>query len=152
ALIAFASRPILEDGLRRAATRRRELSGHSSIEIERSLADVFAFMKDFENFPRVIGSPPSVLDYHDRRSHWEAYSPSGELMEFDAVITKYVPRSVIAWESVPGSVVEMHGEIRFSSISPTRTRIDLQMGYLPQTIGLADAIQALIRAPQAELL
>ena len=61
------------DGARVACT--------SSIEIERPVADVFAFFKDFENFPRVIGVVRSVVDYQDGRSHWEVYTPSGGVVD-----------------------------------------------------------------------
>ena len=77
----------------------------SSIEVDRSVGEVFAFLNDFENFPRVIGNLRSVIDYQDGRAHWEAYTPTGHIVEWDTVVTKYVPRSVIAWESTSGSEV-----------------------------------------------
>jgi len=115
----------------------------SSIEIERGVSDVFAFLNDFENFPRVVSNLRAVTDYQDGRAHWEAYTPSGQLVEWDTVITKYVPRSVIAWESTEGSEAQMTGLVRFTVLSPTRTQVDLEMTYTPPHSGVHDAIRTL---------
>jgi uncharacterized membrane protein len=114
----------------------------------RPVAEVFAFFKDFENFPRVIGSVRSVLDYQDGRSHWELYTPSGAVVAWDAVVTKYVPNSVIAWESVVRSLVDSSGIVRFTALSPSRTRVDLTITHRPIQTTLKDAVRTLF-APQA---
>src|SRR5689334_16655393 len=63
ALVGFAAAPVVERAVRRAGTRRRSIHLASEVEIERNVADVFAFFKNFENFPRVIGGVRSVIDY-----------------------------------------------------------------------------------------
>ena len=142
-MIGLAVRPLLERGVRRAGARRRHLLATSSVEIERPVSDVFAFFKDFESFPKVVGALRSVIDYGDGRSHWEIYSPSGRLVSWDVVVTKYMPSSVIGWESVPGSAIDMKGVVRFTSMSPTRTRVTLQIAYRPAHTGLSDAVHAM---------
>ena len=148
ALVGVAARPIVSASVRRVGGRRRSVAVHSAVDIERPVQDVFAFFKDFENFPRVIGSVRSVLDYQDGRSHWEAYTSSGGIVAWDAVVTKYVPNSVIAWESVVRSVVESAGVARFTALSPTRTRVDLSLTHRPRHTSLKDAVRALL-APRA---
>jgi uncharacterized membrane protein len=142
-LIAFASRPAVEDRVRRAGQRRRTLAIKTVIDIERPVTDVFAFLKDFENFPRVIGGIESVIDYQDGRSRWEIFTPSGRTLSWDAVVTKYVPNSVIAWESVPDSTVETSGLVRFIRLSPRWTRLELSMTYRPTFTDLDDAVHSL---------
>jgi len=144
ALVGVAARPFVAAAIMRAGARRRSVAFHSSIEIERPVADVFAFFKDFENFPRVIGAVRSVVDYQDGRSHWEVYTPSGSVLSWDAVVTKYVPNSVIAWESVVRSLVESSGVARFTALSPTRTRVDLSVTHHPLHTTLKDAVRALL--------
>jgi len=148
ALIGVAARPLVAAAVRSAGARRRTVAMTSSIEIARPVADVFAFFKDFENFPRVIGSVRSVLDYQDGRSHWQVYTPSGRLVEWDAVINKYVPNSVIAWESVVRSLVDSSGVIRFTALSASRTRVDLTITHRPLTTTMKDAVRSLL-APRA---
>jgi uncharacterized membrane protein len=144
ALVGVAARPFVTAAITRAGARRRNIAFQSSVEIERPVADVFAFFKDFENFPRVIGAVRSVVDYQDGRSHWEVYTPSGSVLSWDAVVTKYVPNSVIAWESVVRSLVESAGVARFTAISPTRTRVDLSVTHHPLHTTLKDAVRALL--------
>jgi uncharacterized membrane protein len=144
ALVGVAARPFVTAAITRAGARRRNIAFNSSVEIERPVADVFAFFKDFENFPRVIGAVRSVVDYQDGRSHWEVYTPSGSVLSWDAVVTKYVPNSVIAWESVVRSLVQSAGVARFIALSPTRTRVDLSVTHHPLHTTLKDAVRALL--------
>ena len=148
ALIGVAARPFISAAMRRTGARRRSVARSSSIEIARPVSEVFAFFKDFENFPRVIGSVRSVLDYQDGRSHWELYTPSGGVVAWDAVVTKYVPNSVIAWESVVRSLVDSSGIVRFTALSPTRTRVDLSITHRPMQTSLKDAVRTLL-SPRA---
>lgn len=152
ALLGVAARRTLKEALRDLGDRRRQIVMRSSIEIERNVADVFAFLNDFENFPLVVGNLRSVTDYQDGRAHWEAYTPSGHLVEWDTVITKYVPRSVIAWESTANSEVRMTSLVRFTAVSPTRTRIDLETTYCPPHTGVHDAIRSLFGPAQEKRL
>jgi uncharacterized membrane protein len=153
ALIGVAARPVVEEWIRRAGLARRTMAMRASADIDRPVRDVFAFFKDFENLPRVISALRSVVDYQDGRSHWEASPPSGHgTLEWDAVITKYVPNSVIAWESVPHSVVETSGLLRFTPLSATRTHIDAVIAYRPTSTRLSDAVYALFAARLASRL
>ena len=146
ALIGIGAKPIVELIVRRAGERRRTVALTRSIEIARSVEDVFAFVKDFENLPLVVRSLRSVVDYQDGRSRWEVYSPAGEILEWSAVITKFVPNSVIAWESVPGGAVEAKGLVRFIPLGPARTRLEVEASYRPTHTPLKEAIRALTTA------
>ncbi|MDQ6633741.1 MAG: SRPBCC family protein [Gemmatimonadota bacterium] len=113
ALIGAAARGPLTDALRRLGTRRRGTSVQLSFIVPRPVEQVFGFCRDFENFPRLIRALRDVRDHGDGRSHWCASTPSGGTVEWDTVTTKYVPNSVIAWESVGHSPVQMRAILRF---------------------------------------
>jgi uncharacterized membrane protein len=152
ALIGVAVRPTMERAVMRAGQQRRTVRIRESIELERGVADVFTFFKDFENFPRVFSGLKSVVDHQDGRSRWEAYTPSGKVIAWNTVVTKYVPNGVIGWESVPNSPVEMRNVLRFTALSPTRTRIDVETAYKPAETPLGDAVRSLIgRSNQARI-
>ncbi len=144
ALVAYAASPLLERVIIAVGERRRRVALRSSVEIDRPLASVFAFFKDFENLPRVVGALRSITDYQDGRSHWEAYTPAGQLIEWDVVVTKYVPNNVIGLESVPGSLVDIRAQFRFTRVSPTRTKLDVEAYFSPRTTGFHDALRALM--------
>jgi len=147
-LIAFAAQPLLEQGVEIVGEKRRRVSFKSVLDIERPVADVFAFFKNFENFAHVTTGIRSVIDYEDGRSRWEVMTPSGRTLSWNAVVTKYVPNSVIAWESVPHSDVETTGLVRFTPIAPGWTRLELAFTYRPARTDLADAVHSLL-APRA---
>ena len=154
ALIARAVQPLFGSAVRDAGARRRDLSTHTSLDVDRPVAEVFAFFKDFENFPRVSDGLKCVVDHQDGRSHWEGYTPSGEVISWDAVVTKYVPNVVIAWRSVPDSVVDMLGLIRFTPVSSTRTHLEMDLSYARTNADgrLKDALHALVAPKPARRL
>lgn len=144
AVIAGMMTPTVLRWVRRAGAARRAVDLRMTVLVERPVHEVFEFCRDFENFAEVVNVPIEVVDSQDGRSHWSVRSPGGHAIEWDAVVTKYVPNSVIGWSSVPGSEVEASGLMRFSPLSPTETRVDLALRYLPGHTGLAEAIRALI--------
>ena len=129
--------------LRRAGAARRTVNLRMTLVVERPLPAVFEFCRDFENFPRLIDVLLSVEDSQDGRSHWAVRSPTGQTIEWDAIVTKYVPNSVIGWQSIPSSPVEASGLMRFSPLGTNETRLDVSLTYFPAKTNLADALRAL---------
>src|SRR6185503_7040497 len=113
ALVVGVLGPSMSNGVVRAGAERRRVRLRTSLVVPMPVREAFAFCRDFENFPRVVLALERVVDYQDGRSHWEVRSPRGELLAWNTVVTKYVPNVVIAWHSVPGSVVDCSGLIRF---------------------------------------
>jgi uncharacterized membrane protein len=99
-------------------------------------------VRDFENFPCIIGALRQVRDYGDGRSHWCASTPAGGTLEWDTVTTKYVPHRVIAWQSVAGSPVTMSGMVRLTP-EESHTCLRLELDYQVRSGGLVDALVAL---------
>ena len=144
AVITAIAMPALLRGLRRLGAARRRVDLRMTIVIERPLGEVFEFCRDFENFPRIVDVLLSVEDSQDGRSHWAVRSPSGQVIEWDATVTKYVPNSVIAWSSVPGSAADASGLMRFSPLTEGTTRVDLTLTYVPLLTRLGEAVHALL--------
>lgn len=141
--------PALLRWLRRTGATRRAVDMRMTVVVERPLTEVFEFCRDFENFPTIVDLLLSVEDYQDGRSHWAVRSPTGDSIEWDANVTKYVPNSVIAWESVPDSPVAASGMMRFAPLSEKETRLDIALTYRPMRTGLNDAVRALMALPNA---
>lgn len=123
-----------------------------TVVVERPISEVFEFCRDFENFPEVVNGFLSVTDHQDGRSRWKVQTPRGEIIEWDALVTKYVPNSVIAWESKPGSAVHASGLMRFSPLSAKETRVDISLTYLPRHTDLAEAFSALLKGSNTRRL
>jgi uncharacterized membrane protein len=152
ALLLAAFAPGLRRQLLRIGAARRRVHLRTTIEIDRPVHEVFEFCRDFENFPRVVQSLRRVTDFQDGRSCWEVIAPSGEVLSWNSQVTKYVPIVVIAWRSVPGSVVDCVGVIRFSPAARGGTRLRIEVDYDPCHTGISDALRALFDVPRTEQL
>ena len=149
-LAAFA--PQLKRQLLRIGAARRRVHLRTAIEIDRPVHEVFDFCRNFENFARVVQSLRRVTDYQDGRSCWEVVSSSGEVLSWNSEVTKYVPNAVLAWRSVPGSVVDCNGLIRFSPSARGGTRLHIEVDYDPCHTGISDALRSLFDTPRTEQL
>lgn len=153
ACLAVVSWPFVDASIRMNGHRKRRIDVHSSVEIGRPVPEVFDFFKDFENLPLIVQNLTAVRDTQDGRSHWVVRSPSGVALEWDAVTTKYVPRSVIGFESIPGGPVEVSTTLHFVPLAPDRTRLDVDVTYRAMHTELSDAVCALLsRRPARRML
>jgi uncharacterized membrane protein len=148
-IVANAIAPVVGSLLRNAGLARQTVNLHTTVIVDRPVREVFALCSNFENFPRVVGELRGVTDFDDGRSRWAIAKASGELLEWDVLVTKYVPGQVIAWESVANSPVESTGVVRFAPEGPDRTRLDFTLRYRPASTSLGDAVRALVAPPRA---
>jgi uncharacterized membrane protein len=148
-IVANSIAPVVGSLLRSAGLARQTVSLHTTVVVDRPVREMFALCSNFENFPRVVAQLRDVTDFDDGRSRWAIAKASGELLEWDVLVTKYVPGQVIAWESVPNSPVESTGVVRFAPEGPDRTRLDLTLRYRPTYTSLGDAVRALVGPPRA---
>jgi uncharacterized membrane protein len=144
---AAAHRPLVE-ALRNAGTRRRSGRLCVSFVVAHPVEVVFAFCRDFENFPQFIGALREVRDFGDGRSHWCASTPAGGTIEWDTVTTKYVPNRVIAFTSVGGSPIETRARLRFVP-EGRDTCVNIDASYQVVDGSVADALAALATPSRA---
>jgi uncharacterized membrane protein len=100
---------------------------HESVEVQASVADVFAYWSNFENFPNFMQNIEEVRMTGEDTSHWRVKGPLGKSVEFDAKTTEMDPNRGIGWNTVDGEVMTT-GEVRFEEILPDRTRV-VTMNY-----------------------
>ncbi len=152
AILAGAAAESARQAIVNAGSTRRTVRLRKTLRIRRPVDEVFAFCKDFENFPRVIGALRRVVDYQDGRSHWEVASPSGNALAWEAIVTKYVPNVVIGWRSVPNSPVDSRGLVRFAPDHRGGTVLDVDISYAPRKTALSDALLAIADESRQEQL
>lgn len=115
----------------RAATDRT-VRVEQVVTVNRNIHDVYAFWKDFENFPRFMRHLDSVQRLDERRSRWRAKAPAGLKVEWEAEMLEDRADEWIAWRSLPGSRVENSGSVRFSAAPGARgTEVRVQLQYTP---------------------
>lgn len=123
-----------------------------SVTVNLPREQVYAYWRDFQNFPHFMENVRSVTLDDDRRSHWVVAAPAGESVEWDALITEDVPGEVIAWESVEGADIKNAGRIEFRDAAPGRgTVITATIAYDPPGGQIGQMIAKLLqREPKVQ--
>lgn len=120
---------------REAQTRPR--AGRSvlveeSITVNKPVAEVYEFWKNFENFPRFMRHIESVKVLSDSRSRWKAKAPAGMSVEWEAELVGERANEWLAWRSVEGSDIQHSGSVRFEHAPGARgTEVHVRLEYTP---------------------
>jgi uncharacterized membrane protein len=125
---------------------RRAIDVQKTIRVAAPIDRVWELWSDFENFSRFMSHLREVRKIDEGRSHWIAVGPAGVPVEWDAIVTDWVPNQLIAWKSVEGSTVETAGRVRFQPTPDGETEIDVQMSYNPPAGAIGHAVATLFGA------
>ncbi len=102
------------------------------IAVDRPIGEVYAFWRNFANFPRFMAHVQSVQETGPNLSHWVARGPMRTLIEWDAEVFVERPNELIAWRSVAGSQVDCAGSVRFRPSPGGRgTDVHVSINYEP---------------------
>jgi uncharacterized membrane protein len=102
------------------------------VQINKPIAEVYAFWRDLSNLPRFMDHLECVKVINDRLSHWEAKGPAGITVDWDAEIVNDIPGRLIGWRSLEGSDVDNGGSVRFESTDTgAGTIVRISMQYNP---------------------
>jgi uncharacterized membrane protein len=86
------------------------------------------------------------------RSHWVAAGPGGVSASWDAETTQSEPQRLLAWRSLPGSMVRTTGSVCFEDDILGGTRITIRMSYCPPAGLLGHTVACLFGAdPKSEI-
>jgi uncharacterized membrane protein len=146
--VALGSAALLYRGVRQRSDTRRTLGGSRGIHVEhavtinRPLAEVYRFWRNFENLPQFMEHLERVSLRDVGISHWVARGPAGISVEWDARIINEIDNKLIAWQSIEGSTIATAGSVTFDDTEHgTRVRVKLQ--YNPPAGKLGAAIARL---------
>jgi len=80
-----------------------------------------------------------VLD--NERSHWVLKLPTGVAkVSWDAEIVNDVPNEIIGWSSLPDSIIDNAGKVRFRDTAAGGTLIDVVITYQPPAGGFGASL------------
>jgi uncharacterized membrane protein len=129
-----------------AGAGRRAVEVQKTISVAAPVEQVWQLWSNFEQFPRFMSHLREVRRTDENRSHWVASGPAGVPVEWDAVVTEWVPNERIAWKSVEGSVIGTAGRVRFRPTPDGKTEIDVHLAYNPPAGALGHAVASLFGA------
>lgn len=102
-----------------------------TITINAPISDLFQFWANPENYPRVMSHVHEVKKVGENRYHWKVASPGGTTGEWEGEITRVIPNELVAWRSLPGSLVPNSGVVRLDPNYNATTRVQIRMSYQP---------------------
>ena len=101
---------------------------------------------------RLGGAVAEMRALGDDRTHWVVAGPGGVPIEWDVITTRRAPNRAIAWRTVKGAPVEHHSVVRFQSLGPDRSRLELRMLYRPVGGAVDRPIAAVLGADPERLI
>ncbi|HZU95829.1 MAG TPA: SRPBCC family protein, partial [Planctomycetota bacterium] len=107
------------------------------------IARVFELWREPETYRRALTFVRSVERLDDRRLRWRLHGPSGTPLEWETKITQIVPDELISWRTVPGTIVDHAGSVRFESLSGEATRVTLRLRFRAPSVGPARALMGI---------
>lgn len=117
----------------RYSDTRQRLGGRRGIHVEESvilnkpIAEVFRFWRNFENLPQFMEHLDQVAVREEGISHWVAKGPAGTRVEWEARIINEIDNKLIGWQSLEGSMIATAGSVNFDETEHgTRVRVHLQ--------------------------
>ena len=115
---------------------RQQLGGSRGIHVEESVtinkpvAEIYRFWRNFENLPQFMNHLDSVAGREAGISHWVARGPAGMKVEWDARIINEVENRTIGWQSLEGSTIATAGSVNFIE-TPRGTEVRVNFQYDP---------------------
>lgn len=99
--------------------------------------EVYAFWRKLDNLPLFMNHLERVDVLDSQRSHWVLKLPTGVAkVSWDAEIVLDEPGEMIGWSSLPGSIIDNAGKVRFrDSLDEQGTLVDIVISYQPPAGG-----------------
>ena len=119
---------------------------HKIINVAAPVEQVFAFWSGYQNFPRFMSNVREVGETGEKTISLGCSGPAGAPVEWNAIVTEYVPNRSIGWKTTPDSKVQHEGTVRFESNADGSTRVDIRLSYNPLAGGLGHAAAAIFGA------
>jgi uncharacterized membrane protein len=117
-----------------------------SITVGRPVNEVYAFWKDFTNFPRFMRHVESVEALGDGRSRWRATGPAGTRAEWTAEIVEDRTNEALAWQTIDDSDLYHTGKVTFRAAPRGEgTIVTVEMQYAPPGGQIGAALLKLFR-------
>lgn len=108
----------------------------ATVHIAAPLEEVFDFLTDWDKTSSWLSHVHAVRSSGPRwargeRLHWEIAGANGDVLEWDAETTRFVPNEVIVWKSLPDAPLRQAGRLRVSRAGVDDTRLRLDLRYRP---------------------
>lgn len=144
--VALAGGSLVFRGASGHCAVKAALKSSEPIHIERTFTvtgkapqEVYEFWRNLENLSKAMPGVEAVPG-KDNRSHWKIKGPAGAPISWDAEIASERPGHVIEFRSVPGSVVQLSGIVRFKRKHGGGTKVHLSLRAITPGGAIGEAL------------
>lgn len=123
-----------------------DIQVEKTVTIDRPVAELYNYWRDFTNLPNFMGHLKSVTNKNESGTvtHWVANAPLDLNVEWDAEIIKDEPEFLIAWNALDNADIHNCGFVRFQPATGDRgTQVKVVLEYQPPGGELTNAIAKL---------
>lgn len=126
----------------RNSTEPVNVNIRSSFLINKPRQQVYNFWRKLDNLPLFMKHLERVEVIDDTRSHWVLKLPTGAAkVNWDAEIVRDEPGYSIGWSSLPDSMIDNAGKVRFQdNPEGDGTLVDIVISYRPPAGGVGGGI------------
>ncbi|MET3980015.1 putative membrane protein [Mucilaginibacter sp. UYP25] len=126
----------------RNSTEPVNVNIRTSYHIDKPRQEVYDFWRKLDNLPLFMKHLESVDVIDNKRSHWVLKLPIGSAkVSWDAEIVRDEPGYSIGWSSIPDSLIDNAGKVRFQdSVDGSGTLVDIIISYRPPAGGFGGGI------------
>jgi uncharacterized membrane protein len=150
--LAYAAARVIKSGEGDAAVAR-DVHIETSIAINKSPEELFAFWRDFNNLPLFMRNLEAVTVLDQKRSHWVAKAIGGMRVEWDAEIFNEKENELISWRSLENADVVNAGSVRFQHGPEGHgTYVRVTMNYNPPAGKVGATVAQLLGAEPLQLI
>jgi short-subunit dehydrogenase/uncharacterized membrane protein len=131
----------------------RDVHIETSITINKSPAELYAFWRDFKNLPLFMKNLESVTELDRYRSHWTARAIGGARVEWDAEIYNEKENELIAWRSLENADVVNAGSVRFEQAPEGHgTNVRVTVNYNPPAGKIGATVAQILGSEPSQLI
>ncbi|MFD0783633.1 SRPBCC family protein [Micromonospora azadirachtae] len=98
-------------------------AAEGSVTIERSVADVYDFYRDFENLPRFLGDVTAIERVDPATFRWTIVGPLGIELKSAIRLTEERTGELIRYETTGPPGLRARWTVRFAEAGPARTEV-----------------------------
>jgi uncharacterized membrane protein len=125
----------------------------TSIAINKSPEELYAFWREFRNLPIFMKNLESVTEINRWNSHWVAKGLGGARVEWDAEIYNEEENKLISWRSLENADVVNAGSVRFEKAPEGHgTYVRVTVNYNPPAGKLGATLAQLLGAEPLQLI
>lgn len=131
---------------------RDHITIQKTITVRQPAEVLYAFWRRIENMPFVMSHVASVDVIDDRRSRWVADLHVGPKLSWETEIITDIPGEMIAWRSLPGSMLPQEGSVRFENVPARGTEVRVELSFRVPAGSIGVAVGKLLDDVAAKLL